>query len=248
MKGGEPQLSNLSVPRFVQSFKICLVYFCDNTITKPRPAGNFPQQQGRAGRSCTRALWCDIINKIIKTGGRQPAGKAERVVILGIDPGYAIVGWGVVDCTGGRFTVRGYGAIATPAGMDFPQRLRIIYEDMNHVLDKYQPQVLSIEKLYFTNNKTTGIDVAQARGVILLSCAQRGLEVAEYTPMQVKQAVAGYGKAVKHQVMEMTRAMLRLPQVPKPDDTADALALAICHGHCAGSALSRRLWQEAAGR
>lgn len=207
-----------------------------------------PRRWGqRARRSCPRGPGCDIISEIIKRGGREPAGKAVALVILGIDPGYAIVGWGVVDCTNGRFAVHGYGAITTPAGMDFPQRLRIIYEDMNQVLDKYRPQVLSIEKLYFTNNKTTGIDVAQARGVILLSCAQRGLEVAEYTPMQVKQAVAGYGKAVKHQVMEMTRAMLRLPQVPKPDDTADALALAICHGHCAGSALSRQLWQ-AGGR
>ena len=159
------------------------------------------------------------------------------MVILGIDPGYAIVGWGVLEYQGNRFTIRGYGAITTPAGMDFPRRLQMIYEDMNTVLQKYRPDVLSIEKLYFTNNKTTGIDVAQARGVILLAATMHGLKVHEYTPMQVKQSVVGYGKAEKKQVMEMIRILLRLPSVPKPDDTADALALAICHAHCAGSGL-----------
>ena len=117
------------------------------------------------------------------------------MVILGIDPGYAIVGWGVLEYQGNRFTIRGYGAITTPAGMDFPRRLQMIYEDMNTVLQKYRPDVLSIEKLYFTNNKTTGIDVAQARGVILLAATMHGLKVHEYTPMQVKQSVVGYGKA-----------------------------------------------------
>ena len=110
------------------------------------------------------------------------------MVILGIDPGYAIVGWGVLEYQGNRFTIRGYGAITTPAGMDFPRRLQMIYEDMNTVLQKYRPDVLSIEKLYFTNNKTTGIDVAQARGVILLTATMHGLKVHEYTPMQVKLA------------------------------------------------------------
>ena len=166
------------------------------------------------------------------------------MVILGIDPGYAIVGWGVLEYQGNRFTIRGYGAITTPAGMDFPRRLQMIYEDMNTVLQKYRPDVLSIEKLYFTNNKTTGIDVAQARGVILLAATMHGLKVHEYTPMQVKQSVVGYGKAEKKQVMEMTRILLRLPAVPKPDDTADALALAICHAHCAGSGWSDRLRYE----
>lgn len=168
------------------------------------------------------------------------------MVILGIDPGYAIVGWGVLEYQGNRFTIRGYGAITTPAGMDFPRRLQMIYEDMNTVLQKYRPDVLSIEKLYFTNNKTTGIDVAQARGVILLAATMHGLKVHEYTPMQVKQSVVGYGKAEKRQVMEMTKILLRLPCVPKPDDTADALALAICHAHCAGSnfSYSQRYEQE----
>ena len=119
------------------------------------------------------------------------------MVILGIDPGYAIVGWGVLDYRDSRFAIKGYGSITTPAGMDFPQRLRMIYQDMNTILQRYHPDVLSIEKLYFTNNKTTGIDVAQARGVILLACAQSGMQVSEYTPMQVKQSVVGYGKAEK---------------------------------------------------
>lgn len=166
------------------------------------------------------------------------------MVILGIDPGYAIVGWGVLDYRDSRFAIKGYGSITTPAGMDFPRRLRMIYQDMNTILQRYHPDVLSIEKLYFTNNKTTGIDVAQARGVILLACAQSGMQVSEYTPMQVKQSVVGYGKAEKKQVMEMTRILLRLPAVPKPDDTADALALAICHAHCAGSGWSDRLRYE----
>ena len=170
------------------------------------------------------------------------------MVILGIDPWYSIVCWGVVDCTGVRFNVRGYGAITTPAGMDFPQRLRIIYEDINQVLDKYQPQVLSIEKLYFTNNKTTGIMVAQARGVILLAARKKGVPTYEYTPMQVKQSVVGYGKAVKKQVMEMTRILLRLEKIPKPDDAADALAIAICHGHSAGSYMGRSRLEEAIAR
>ena len=124
----------------------------------------------------------------------------------------------------------------------------MIYQDMNTILQRYHPDVLSIEKLYFTNNKTTGIDVAQARGVILLACAQSGMQVSEYTPMQVKQSVVGYGKAVKKQVMEMTRILLRLEKIPKPDDAADALAIAICHGHSAGSYMGRSRLEEAIAR
>lgn len=166
------------------------------------------------------------------------------MVILGIDPGYAIVGWGIVDYRNTRFTVHGYGAITTPAGMSFPNRLEIIHQDLEQVIEKYKPDVLSMEKLFFTNNQKTGIDVAQARGVILLGAVQHGLEIYEYTPLQVKQSVVGYGQAVKKQVMEMTRVILKLPAVPKPDDTADALALAICHGHSAGSALNRMLLNQ----
>lgn len=157
--------------------------------------------------------------------------------ILGIDPGYAIVGWGVLDYNRNRFSVVDYGAITTQAGLPFDQRLEQIYDEAMAIMDRTHPEVLSMEKLYFTNNKTTGIDVAQARGVLMLACRQHGLEINEYTPMQVKQGVVGYGKAEKRQVMEMTRIILHLNEVPKPDDTADALAMAICHAHVHGSAL-----------
>ena len=136
--------------------------------------------------------------------------------ILGIDPGYAIVGFGVADYS----------------GMNFSQRLKCIADDMDYILEKFEPDCLSIEKLFFTNNQKTAIDVAQARGVIVLSAVRHGISIYEYTPLQVKQAVVGYGKAEKKQVMDMTRRILKLEQIPKPDDAADALALAICHGHC----------------
>ncbi len=161
------------------------------------------------------------------------------MIILGIDPGYAIVGWGVVDYQNTRFRPLAYGAITTPADMEFSARLERIYDEMSLILAKYKPQEASVEELFFTNNKTTGIGVGQARGVILLACRKAGVPVSEYTPMQVKQAVVGYGKAEKKQVMEMTKVLLSLPSVPKPDDTADALAMAICHGHCAGSLYSK---------
>lgn len=161
------------------------------------------------------------------------------MVIMGIDPGYAIVGYGVVDYTSGRFVTCAYGAITTPAGMPFEQRLQMIYSEMTRILAKYKPQALSIEKLFFATNKTTAIDVAQARGVILLAAQQHGAAVAQYTPLQVKQSVTGYGKADKKQVQEMTKSILKLDAIPKPDDTADALAMAICHGHCSGSLMSR---------
>ncbi len=155
--------------------------------------------------------------------------------ILGIDPGYAIVGYGVVDCVGGRFAPVGFGAITTPAGTPFGDRLASIYHDMITIIEKYKPEHLAIERLYFNTNTTTAIDVAQARGVILLAAHETGVQVYEYTPLQVKQSITGYGKAEKHQVMEMVKSFLSLKSVPKPDDTADALALAICHGHSAGS-------------
>ena len=151
--------------------------------------------------------------------------------ILGIDPGYAIVGYGVLDYDGRSFSVVSFGAITTPAGMPFEKRLEVIYRDMNEIIGLYKPESLSLEKLFFNTNHTTAIDVAQARGVIILSAVQNCVEVYEYTPLQVKYSVVGYGKAEKKQVQEMTRSMLNLKQVPKPDDTADALALAITHGH-----------------
>jgi len=155
--------------------------------------------------------------------------------IIGIDPGYAIVGFGIVEYSGSSFKTVEYGAITTPSGMDFNERLKVIYQDLSFVLDKYKPDSMAIEKLFFNTNQKTGIDVAQARGVILLCATMRNIEIREYTPLQVKQSVVGYGKAEKKQVMEMTRRILGLESVPKPDDTADALAIAICHGHCAHS-------------
>ena len=151
--------------------------------------------------------------------------------ILGIDPGYAIVGYGVLDYDGYAFKPLTFGAITTQAGTPFELRLCDIYKDMQSIIGSCRPDVMSMEKLFFTNNQKTGIDVAQARGVILLAAANLGLPIHEYTPLQVKQAVVGYGKAEKHQVMEMTRSILHLAAVPKPDDTADALAIAICDGH-----------------
>ncbi len=159
--------------------------------------------------------------------------------ILGIDPGYAIVGYGAVDFTHNRFTVLQFGAITTKAGIPFEDRLSEIYEDMSILIKRVSPEAIAIERLYFNTNTTTAIDVAQARGVILLAAKQNGVPVFEYTPLQVKSAVTGYGKAEKNQVMEMTRSILGLDKVPKPDDTADALAIAICHAHTGGSLLGK---------
>lgn len=159
--------------------------------------------------------------------------------ILGIDPGYATIGYGIIDYSHGRFSVAGFGAITTKAGLPFEIRLRDIYDDMNTVIEKYKPDDMSIEKLYFNTNTTTAIDVAEARGVILLAAYSGGVKIAEYTPLQVKQSITGYGKAEKRQVMEMVKGFLGLERVPKPDDTADALALAVCHANYSGSAYSR---------
>ena len=157
------------------------------------------------------------------------------MIILGIDPGYAIVGWGALEYRANKFSVLGYGAITTDAHTPFPLRLQTIYNDMCYILEKYKPDVMSMEKLFYNNNAKTVIDVAQARGVITLSAQNYNVDIYEYTPLQVKQSVVGYGRAEKKQVMEMTRVILNLEKVPKPDDTADALAMAICHGHCSGS-------------
>ena len=159
------------------------------------------------------------------------------MIILGIDPGLAIVGWGVIEFRGGRFKTLGYGSIQTPAGMATEARLAKIYADLNRIIDHFHPEEMAVEELFFTNNITTGIRVAEARGIVLLCGEQKGVRISEYTPMQVKQSVVGYGKAEKKQVMEMTRMMLHLSAVPKPDDAADALAIALCHAHTAGSIL-----------
>lgn len=158
--------------------------------------------------------------------------------IIGIDPGYAIVGFGVLEYNRAQFEVVDYGAVTTPAGMDFNSRLLEIYNDLCYILDKFKPDFMAIERLYFTSNQKTAIDVAQARGIVLLAARQRNIQVFEYTPLQVKQSVTGYGKAIKKQVQEMTTRILKLSEIPKPDDTADALAIAICHAHSYNSQLS----------
>ena len=160
--------------------------------------------------------------------------------ILGIDPGYGITGFGLVEAQRGQTRLLHCGAITTPAGMDFPARLEIIYEDMRKLLELAKPQEVAIEELFFGQNVTTGIGVAQSRGVILLAVQQAGLPVHAYKPMQVKQAVVGYGGATKHQVMDMTRRILGLSQMPKPDDAADAIAIALCHARSNTSLLRQQ--------
>ena len=162
------------------------------------------------------------------------------MIILGIDPGYATVGYGVLQYDNMKFQHIRHGAITTPAGVPLHLRLQEIYQDMLTLIDTFHPDAVAVEELFFNTNITTGIQVGHARGVILLACAQRGIQPAEYTPSQVKQSVVGYGKAEKKQVMEMTRVMLGLARMPRPDDAADALALAICHGHTAGSQLLKK--------
>ena len=170
------------------------------------------------------------------------------MVILGIDPGYAIIGYGVVEFSAGKYKPLEYGAIVTKAGESFPRRLEILSDALDSVLKKHRIDAVSIEKLYFQNNQKTAIQVAEARGVILLCCQKAGIPIFEYTPLQVKSAVTGYGQALKPQVMEMTRRLLCLKEIPKPDDTADALALTICHGQAAGSALRRRMMEQGGKR
>ena len=159
------------------------------------------------------------------------------MIILGIDPGLAIVGYGILDCNAGRFRTLAYGAITTPAHTPHEARLSLIYRDLTLLIDKYKPEEAAIEELFFTNNITTGISVTEARGVLLLACHQKGLRCFEYTPMQVKQAVVGYGKAEKKQVIAMVQAILGIREAPKLDDTADALAIAICHANTGVSRL-----------
>lgn len=161
------------------------------------------------------------------------------MIILGIDPGLAIVGWGVVDYRAGSFKTLGYGAIRTPAHTRTEERLAGIYRDLNTIIDHFHPEEMAVEELFFNTNITTGIRVAEARGIVLLCGEQKGLRIAEYTPLQVKQAVVGYGRAEKKQVITMVTNILGLKESPKPDDTADALAIAVCHGHSGASRIAQ---------
>ncbi len=152
------------------------------------------------------------------------------MLIIGIDPGTATTGYGLITETAdGSLSVVDYGAVLTPAKMCMPERLAILYHRLSEILLLHRPQSGAVEKLFFHSNVTTAISVGQARGVVLLAMAEAGISVAEYTPMEVKQAVAGYGGADKSQVQQMVKALLNLKTIPKPDDAADALAIAICH-------------------
>lgn len=159
--------------------------------------------------------------------------------ILGIDPGYGTTGFSILEANRCCYQLLRCGVITTPPGMEFPRRLEMIYNDMTVLLSSAKPDALSIEELFFGHNVTTGIGVAHARGVVLLAAAQANVPVFEYKPMQVKQAVVGYGNATKRQVMDMTRRLLKLEKLPRPDDAADAIALALCHARSATSLLAR---------
>lgn len=157
--------------------------------------------------------------------------------ILGIDPGIAIVGYGVIDAHRGKFHLVSMGASRTPTGISVEKRVEMVYDDICELIDTYKPDCMACEELFFNTNQKTAIAVAEARGVILLAAMKKNIEFFEYTPLQVKQSVVGYGRAEKKQVMEMVKMFLHLDKVPKLDDTADALALAICHAHASESAI-----------
>ena len=161
--------------------------------------------------------------------------------ILGIDPGYGITGFGIVEAQAGACRLLRCGAITTPSNTEFSWRLEVIYHDMQQLLETAKPDAVAIEELFFGQNVTTGINVAQSRGVILLAIRQAGVPIYEYKPMQVKQSVVGYGNATKRQVMDMTKRILHLEALPKPDDAADAIAIALCHARSSTSLLARHL-------
>lgn len=159
--------------------------------------------------------------------------------ILGIDPGYATTGFGLIEAEAGQYRLLQYGTITTPTDMTFPQRLEMLYDDMVRLIASTNPDAIAVEELFWGRNITTGIGVSHGRGVILLASAKSGVPIYEYTPMQVKQAVVGYGKAEKSQVMDMTRRILKMKEVARPDDAADAIAIALCHGRSSSSLLSK---------
>lgn len=153
--------------------------------------------------------------------------------ILGIDPGFAITGYSIIDYQGNKFKLIDSGAITTKAGVSFPLRLTKIYDDLNKIIDTYKPDAISVEELFFNNNAKTAINVAQARGVVLIVGCKKNIPTYEYTPLQIKQAVAGYGRADKIQVQKMVKTILNVEKLPKLDDTTDSMAAAICHAHSA---------------
>lgn len=164
--------------------------------------------------------------------------------IMGIDPGIATIGFAILDFNKNNFNLVNCGVITTPANTPLSSRLERIYDDLNILISEYKPEAVSVEELFFNTNITTGISVAHGRGVILLALQKAGLKLYEYTPLQVKQSVAGYGRADKKQVMEMVKKLCKLNSVPKPDDAADAVALAICHARSSTSLLFKEGYNE----
>lgn len=181
-----------------------------------------------------------VVNIILHKSGER----VNYLVVLGIDPGYAIIGWGIINFNGAIYSALGYGAVTTDAETNFNTRLEKIFDEINLIISKAKPDAMAIEKLYFHNNQKTAINVAQARGVILLAAQKNNLPVYEYTPLQVKMAVTGYGQARKEQIMQMVKILLKLKEVPKPDDTADALAMAVTHIQAAGTNLKELLFKR----
>ncbi len=153
------------------------------------------------------------------------------MIIMGIDPGFAITGYGVVKYEGNKFSVLDYGAVMTEASMKLSQRLLVLYNDLETLIERFKPEAIAIEELFFNKNIKTALNVGHGRGVAVLAAAKSGVDIYEYTPLQVKQSVVGYGRAEKAQIQQMVKAILNLSAVPKPDDVADALAIAICHGN-----------------
>ena len=160
------------------------------------------------------------------------------MVILGIDPGVATVGFGIISETGGNPKPKRYGVISTPAGMRLALRLKQINSDVAELIKTFKPDAIAVEELFFNTNQKTAVSVAHGRAAVILAGEEYGIPMFEYTPLQVKKAVAGYGRATKSQVMEMVKRLLSLEQIPKPDDAADALAIAICHARYANSLLN----------
>ena len=161
------------------------------------------------------------------------------MIILGIDPGIAIVGWGVIRFENSKSTALDYGSVMTGPELSVEERLEIIYDRLDSIIKKYRPDAVSVEELFWNTNQKTGIIVAEARGTILLCARKNGIDIFEYTPLQVKQSVTGYGRAEKKQIISLVTMMLGLDAPPKPDDTADALALALCHAHCSSSRVGK---------
>jgi len=156
---------------------------------------------------------------------------AGALTILGIDPGYAILGYGVIEYQASRHRLIAYGTVETDKEMPLPMRLKEIYDGLSEIIEIHRPGVCAIEALFFSSNQKTAIKVGEARGAVILACAQAGISVCEYTPLQIKQALTGYGRADKHQIQEMVRQILGLERAPRPDDAADAVAAAICHAN-----------------